>query len=56
MQKAIVIGTLIAEKKIPSYKIPCKVPFGSILRRALSSKQIPSNRAALYFAKTSKDV
>jgi len=45
MNKCKVIGTLIAEKKTPAYKLPCKVPFGALLRKALSAKSIPVNRA-----------
>ena len=44
MEKAIVVGKLLPIRKIPEWRKPLKVQFGSILRRTLSANLIPVNR------------
>lgn len=44
---AKIVGTvdLTPKRKLPDYMKPCKVQFGSLLRKALSKKLVPVNRA-----------
>jgi len=43
--KAKVVGMVQKETRVKPWQVPCKVPFGSMLRKELSKRLIPVNRA-----------